>query len=458
MSLIALRSPLRPLRLAFPTRLANYALIAADDATGSLTSWIQVAVACAVAPRDLTITVEDLRRMAANFRDGKFPEPPTQICCDYEHLSLRSTKPGDGKAAGWIQDVALRADDAELWALVAWTPEGAKVVANREYQFVSPVISSDLVTNGGEHIGPTLINIAMTNTPQLQGMAPVTLSRPTGGDIAALVTLGDADRRARVADALCARFAPGDDPWEYDLYLVDLYGTDAVFHQDGRTWSIAFAVAEDGTVTFTGEPVEVAVTYAPLSTRIPTMKMLSLTIDGKIVQVPESAIEDTDLVKALRAKMPTEGAAGVPAEQLTALSGQVTTLTSQVTSLSATVTAEKGRADAAEQAIKARDAKDRVTSLMRAGKVTPVQQPWAEALALSNPDVFAQFEATAPVVVVLETETGASGAGVTGDAHQQLSTKAAELKKLTPRLTDEQAYAAACDALPELAYTDTRAR
>ena len=87
-----------------------------------------------------------------------------------------------------------------------------------------------------------------------------------------------------------------------------------------------------------------------------------------------------------------------------------------------------------------------------------IPQPWAEALALSNPEMFGQFEATAPVVVTLETEAGSAAAGVTGDAHQQLSAKAAELKKLTPSLTDEQAYAAACDALPALAYTDTRAR
>lgn len=463
MSRIALRSPRRPLRLSFPTRLANYALTAAEDATGSLTSWIQIAVACAVEPRNLEITVDDLRRMAANFTSGKFPEPPTQICCDYEHLSLRSTKPGDGKAAGWIQDVALRADGAELWAQVAWTPEGAKAVADKEYQFISPVIAGDHVTNAGEHIGPTLINIALTNTPQLQGMAPVTLSRQPGADITALVTLSDYERRWRVEQALQQRFGMPDAYYENTYcYLLDLYGDVAVFrtNDDARTWSIPFAIADDGTVTLTGDRVEVTPTYSPLTAgpRTPTMKMITLMIDGKATQVPETALEATDLVQGLRAKVPADGTTVVPAEQFTALSGQVAALNSQITSLSATVTAEKARADAAEQAIKTRDAKDRVSVLMRAGKVTPAQQPWAEALALSNPEMFAQFEATAPVVVVLETETGTAGAGVTGDAHQQLAAKAAELKKLTPSLTDEQAYAAACDALPALAYTDTRAR
>lgn len=464
MPLVALRSPRRPMRLAFPTRLANYALTAADDATGSLTSWIQIAVACSVEPRNLEITVDDLRRMAANFKAGKFPEPPTEICCDYEHFSVRSTKPGDGRAAGWIKDVELRADDAELWALVAWTPDGAKVVANKEYQFISPVIASDLVTNAGEHIGPTLINIALTNTPQLQGMAPVTLSRVHGSPVTAMATLGDYERRWRVEEALQRRFGAPDEYYSCCYcYLVDLFGDVAVYRtsDDARTWSIPFAIADDGTVTLTGDPVEVTPTYTPLmmagSARTLTMKMITLTLDGKAIQVPETAIEDLDLVKALRAKVPADGTTVVPAEQFTALSGQVASLTSQVTTLSATVTAEKGRADAAEQAIKTRDAKDRVAVLMRAGKVTPAQQPWAEALALSSPDMFAQFEATAPVVVPLETEIG-SAAGVTGDAHQQLTAKAAELKKLTPSLTDEQAYAAACDALPALAFTDTRAR
>ena len=156
--------------IVFPTSLAAYPLTAAS-ASAPATSWIQVALVSPVEPRGLDITADDFRQMAGNFRAGKYPEPPTGICVDYEHLSLKPSKPGDGKAAGWIVALELRNGHAELWAQVEWTPSGAEAVRSREYQFITPVTASGFVTTAGKQIGTTLLNAALTSNPQLQGRA-----------------------------------------------------------------------------------------------------------------------------------------------------------------------------------------------------------------------------------------------------------------------------------------------
>lgn len=451
--------------IALPTRLAAYALEPATE-DGRQCSWIQVAIVGRVEPRNLDITSADLRQMAANFKRGKFPEPPTQICVDYDHLSMKPARPGDGKAAGWVLDVELRGDDSELWAQVEWTPDGAKAIAAKEYQYVSPVIASQFTTNGGEEIGTTLFNVAITNTPQLQGMAPVTLRRandPSGARVQMLATptleafavLGDYERRWRVEATLQGQFGAPNDYYDNTYcYLLDLYGDVAVFRKSGdaRTWSIPFAISDDGTVTLTGDPVEVTPTYTPLtagSARTATMTMHTLTIDGKAVQVPESALEATDLVKALRAKVPAEGAAGVAAEQFTALSTQVATLSSQVTSLTSAVATEKARGDQAETALKSRDAKDAVAVLVQAGKLAPAQRAWAEEFALNDPARFAAFAETAPVILKLDRVHGRQPREVdapSDDPLEEVTRRVTALRSATPSLDETTAMAQVFDA------------
>jgi hypothetical protein len=122
------------------------------------------------------ISSDDLRRMLHNFRHIT-PIAPTELPVDYDHLSMQPVHPGDGKAAGWLKAVELRGQDDELWGLVEWTPDAARQIANREYQFVSPSFAKDHVHNDGRRIGPTLLAAAITNHPFLQGMAALTLSR-----------------------------------------------------------------------------------------------------------------------------------------------------------------------------------------------------------------------------------------------------------------------------------------
>lgn len=451
--------------IVFPTRLAAYAFDQGTAAGAPLTSWIQVAIETPVEPRGIEITKADLRTMAKNFRDGKFPAPPTRICVDYDHLSLKPGKPGDGKAAGWFVDVELRADDTELWALVEWTEAGAEAVRTKEYQFVSPVIAGDFVTNDGEQIGPTLLNAAITNNPQLQGMAPVSLSlRPSA---VALVQLGDTDRRDRVQQAIRDRFGNPFEDYDHECYLVELFGDLAVFHRAGRYWQIGFVIAENGDVTLSGDPVEVVATFTPLAAdlaaRITTMpKTFTLTaLDGKPVQIAEDVLEQSDLVKALRAQLPPADAKVVTATVFDGLTQQVSALTQQVTELSATVTTEKQRADAAEQALNTNRAKATVDALVREGKLTAAQREWAESYCLADQAGFERFAATLNPVVRLEREIGSAAAAPAGSPEEQLDLKAKQIAE-AEKLPYYEAYALATKRHPELlaqsfADQDTRA-
>lgn len=272
-------------------------------------------------------------------------------------------------------------------------------------------------------------------------MAPVALTRRR-----ALAQLGDSDRRWRVGDAVRDRFS--EDLYGEDCWLVELYGDSAVFQKDGRYYQIAFAIDEHGQVTLSGDAQEVVATFTPLSR--PAMKLITLTIDNKSVQVPEEVLEQTDLVTALRAQVPPAGATVVKTETFAGLQAQVTALSTQVETLSQAVTAQTARADAAEQTLKTDRAKATVDALVRAGKLTPAQRPWAEAYCLADAAGFETFAQTLTVVVPLDREHGSAGQGAGDDADAQLDAKAREILAADLKLGYYGAYELALKRHPDL--------
>jgi hypothetical protein len=166
--------------LAFPSRISL---------TGSKEprSWIQLARTGKFKSNRygaFEISSADLSQMLHNFTHIT-PLPPTQLPIDYDHLSMDPKKPGDGIAAGWLQQVELRAEGTELWGEVAWTPDAAQRIQNREYQFVSPSFVKNHTHKTGEKIGTTLLAAAITNHPFLEGMRALTLySCSAMGDLA----------------------------------------------------------------------------------------------------------------------------------------------------------------------------------------------------------------------------------------------------------------------------------
>lgn len=84
-----------------------------------------------------------------------------QMVIDYEHQTFAAAKNGKpAPAAGWISGLQARPDG--IWALTEWTPNAAKLIAAREYRYLSPVIS---FRSDGEVL--LIQNVALTNSPAL---------------------------------------------------------------------------------------------------------------------------------------------------------------------------------------------------------------------------------------------------------------------------------------------------
>ncbi len=119
-----------------------------------------------------TITAKDLKSMLDNF--AAHPKAPTKMVVDYEHMS--SSEPAViAPAAGWVK--GLEIEDNKLYAIVEWTPTAVTQIQAKEYQYISPEFTlkyKDKETN--KNIGPTLLSVALTNRPFIEGMDPVALT------------------------------------------------------------------------------------------------------------------------------------------------------------------------------------------------------------------------------------------------------------------------------------------
>lgn len=104
-----------------------------------------------------------------------------EVQIDYDHLAIKSEKPGDGKAAGWCN---LEKRDDGLWAVnVRWTPPAAEMLRNGEYRYFSPYFAA----TKKEHLIVMLMNIAITNLPAMYEIeALVAASRFATLDLSAL--------------------------------------------------------------------------------------------------------------------------------------------------------------------------------------------------------------------------------------------------------------------------------
>lgn len=124
-----------------------------------------------------TITEETLQTMVRNFNETR-PEPPTEMVVDWEHMST-ADPPQRSPAAGWVKSLNAKGDG--LFALVEWTEEAAEEIRKKEYRFISPEFVLDYKDKEtGKGIGPTLLSVALTNRPFLEGMEPVVLSESLG--------------------------------------------------------------------------------------------------------------------------------------------------------------------------------------------------------------------------------------------------------------------------------------
>ena len=92
----------------------------------------------------------------------------TDIAVDYEHqIDLAKINGRPAPAAGWIKRLDVR--DSGIWGLVEWTDAAARMIAAKEYRYVSPVIrhTPDLQI-------VDILRVALTNNPALDLVALAT--------------------------------------------------------------------------------------------------------------------------------------------------------------------------------------------------------------------------------------------------------------------------------------------
>jgi len=124
------------------------------------------------------------------------------LVVDYEHQTLKGVQ---APAAGWVKELKL--EDGQIKALVEWTSQAAEYLKNREYRYVSPVITvrkTDSKATG-------LHSLALTNTPAIEGMTPIVNSSTFEGgyehmdllkNIAKLLELGEDATEEQITEAL----------------------------------------------------------------------------------------------------------------------------------------------------------------------------------------------------------------------------------------------------------------
>ena len=97
-----------------------------------------------------------------------FASRDTDMVVDYEHQTLKDVQ---APAAGWIKAHTGLEDRGVngLWARVQWNERARGYLQGREYRYVSPVF---LVRAGDQRV-VHLINVALTNQPNIDGMTPI---------------------------------------------------------------------------------------------------------------------------------------------------------------------------------------------------------------------------------------------------------------------------------------------
>lgn len=108
------------------------------------------------------------------------------VALDFEHASeaeaTSGTIPVDGAPAqGWVLDLDNRGD-AGLWGLIKFLEPALSYVMAGKYRAFSPAIRFGAKhPETGKPIGARLTSVALTNTPFLRGLAPLTASDRTHG-------------------------------------------------------------------------------------------------------------------------------------------------------------------------------------------------------------------------------------------------------------------------------------
>jgi phage I-like protein len=399
---------------------------------------------------EVELTFDDIATMYSNFKNGLYPKSPQQLPVDYEHLSVqKDRKPGDGKAAGWIADVDLRAEGNELWALVNWNADAKTAITNGEYKGFSPLFSGDWVTHGKKHLGVTLLGGALTNYQTIPDCVVTCSLDPRM--MASVADLPYTDREERVREALTARFPPAyrDGGIDYQSYVYArwVWEDRVTFSRGGRTFEIAYHFNDDLSITFEGNEYEVTVNTTPVTALSGGIVMKVKNAQGQEVDIPAASfaaltldnLSEIPAVKELRAKVPAEGARVVDVKTFDSLSLSVTTLDATVKALSSEN--EKLKTQAATSAAKAVEAE--IDSVISAGKALPADKPFLIKLSNTSTELYEErmtaIKAIDKPIIKLDTEHGTGATGTTPSAIVAMENAIVEERKLDPKIDTAEA-------------------
>ncbi len=129
------------------------------------------------------------------------------LVVDYEHQTLTGEQ---APAAGWVKELFL--DDGQIKARVEWTGRAKEYLSNKEYRYLSPVIT----VRKSDNKAMGLHSIALTNTPAIEHMEAIVNSLNFEGgqnnmdfmkELAKLLGLGEDATEEQVMEALKACLA-----------------------------------------------------------------------------------------------------------------------------------------------------------------------------------------------------------------------------------------------------------
>lgn len=438
-------------------QLPGRAIILADDdpGEGAATTWVQVLRVgkfWSARYKDFSVTKSTLSKMVQNFRTIT-PKAPTELPLDYNHGTNRPDTIEQGKAAGWIKDIELRGDNSELWAQVELTPEAADLVRNKEYRYISATFEFDHIHTDGDKrqtsIGPTLFSAALTNTPFVEGMQPVTLGKQaaialTEDDEATEDDFSYEEQRRRVQAALTEAFGNSDDGSYYGgCQLVDLFDGRAVYRENGtNAFEVSYTIDSAGTVHFTDDPAEVVSGWKRLATPTGETEM-SKTIKIKDAAGNEIELSEETVLALAKAHAPKPAADGLDLARLDEIELRLTKADADIVELSAkNLALETERKETA--------AKAKVDALIRAGKIAPKQRAEWTKLALADRATFQTLTDGLPVTLAYDEQRGSSeDLEARSAVDETLALTAAEMEK-DPKLTRADATSRVFSKNPDL--------
>jgi phage I-like protein len=302
----------------------------------------------------------------------EFEGQKNQMVIDYEHQTLSGA---EAPAAGWVTRLINRGKDG-IWAAVEWTERAKQYLANREYRYVSPVFLKRISDNRVLR----LINVALTNQPNIDGMVPLVNKSGFYFEIK--------EKEESIM-------------WKELLKLLGLAET--ATEQDAIT---AVNKLKESSPSGQGEPSRIVANKTVLTALGLKEGAGETEVTGAIAAMKQSAgggqiVANKAVLTALGLK---EGATEA---EVTGTIMAMKQSHDQVGTLSGEVKALKER-------LEGKEAADVVAMAMKEGKITPAQKEWADEYAKRDLAGFKVFVAKAPTVVVMGKVVGEDKPGEGG--------------------------------------------